>query len=68
MTMTMTMTMTTRTRVMMMMMVVMMMMMVVLGVLREVPVKVEPSTVTEFLFVTDPKRFAPAQAGSDVDR
>lgn len=26
-----------------------------------VPVKVEPSTVTEFLFVTDPKRFAPAQ-------
>ena len=57
----MTMTMTTRTRVMMMMMVV-------LGVLREVPVKVEPSTVTEFLFVTDPKRFAPAQAGSDVDR
>ena len=53
---------------MMMMVVMMMMMMVVLGVLREVPVKVEPSTVTEFLFVTDPKRFAPAQAGSDVDR
>ena len=29
----------------------------------QVPVKVQPSTVTEFLFVTEPKRFAPAQAG-----